>query len=125
MAFVFLISIPVNLFYFIFPEFTTSLLFGKDYMAIVPLLGIFGVAMTFLSLSYLLSFYNLAVNHKGFIGILLLSLITEILLISLFHNSLSQIAYILAGVMLFQFIALTIYTLIKNGKTINNNTSLQ
>lgn len=109
------LSIPVNLFYFIFPEFTISLLFGQKYLIITPLLGVFGVMMTLLSLIYLISFYNLAVHNNKFIIILFLSLITEVLLISLFHESLAQIAYILLGVMIFQFIALML-TIVLNKK---------
>lgn len=120
-----LISIPMNLFYFIFPKLTVTLLFGADYIAIVPILGMFGVAMTLLSMSYLISFYNLATEKKGFMVILLLSLITEILLIYQFHSSLNQIVNILAGVMALQLISLIIVTLIKNDKVIHNNTGVQ
>lgn len=120
-----LLSIPVNLFYVLFPKLTVFLLFGNEYFAIVPLIGMFGIAMTLLSMSYMISFYNLATEKKGFMVILLLSLITEILLISRFHSSLNQIVYILTGVMAFQLISLIIVTLIKNDKAVHNNTGIQ
>src|SRR3989344_4676376 len=59
-----------TLFYFIFPKFTISLLFGNDFLSIAPLLGKFAIFMSVLALVYVLIFYNLSLHKKSFIFLL-------------------------------------------------------
>ncbi|MFA4887217.1 MAG: oligosaccharide flippase family protein, partial [Candidatus Nanoarchaeia archaeon] len=96
--------------YFVFSKLIVSLLFGKDFLSITPLVGWIGIAMAFFSLTYLLSLYNLSINRTKFIYLLAFFLILELTLIFLYHNSLAQIVKILAGLMASLFVLLFAYT---------------
>lgn len=85
----------VSLFYFLFSRFTVNLLFGKDYLEITNLLGLFGIVITIFSLIYILSFYYASINKTKFIYLLILFNLLEAILIWFFHNSLMQIIIIL------------------------------
>ena len=114
-----------TLFYFIFPKFTISLLFGNDFLSIAPLLGKFAIFMSVLALVYVLIFYNLSLHKKSFIFLLVSFNILEIILFVFFHKSIAQVVYILLGLSLSLFLFLIIYTFsrMKNG-SLNSNTSL-
>lgn len=110
---VFLIGFSITTFYFLFPNFTVTLLFGKQYLAIKGLIGFFAIVMTLFSLVYVTCFYNLSINRMGFIYILFLSVLLEIVLIYLFHNSIMQIIWNLLGLLSFLLLSLFVYTIIK------------
>ncbi|MBS3150049.1 oligosaccharide flippase family protein [Candidatus Woesearchaeota archaeon] len=122
---VFLFCFVSVLFYYFFPGFTVNLLFGKEYLNIVPLLGKFAVFMSLLSLIYVLIFYNLSLRKKSFIYILLLFNIIEIVLLYIYHQSISQVVNVLFYLSLALFILMFIYTMLSNkNETFNSNTSL-
>ncbi len=112
--------------YFIFPKLIITLLFGKDYLGIYKLVGPFGLVMALFSLVYLLSLYNLSIHKTRFIYILILFNILEVILLFLFHNTLTQVVTILVTLMIALFIILYLYTslITKNEKTIYSNTSI-
>lgn len=110
MLLIFLFGLFITLFYLLFPEFSVSLLFGKEYLNIAPMLWIFAAVMTVFSLIYLLCFYNISINKNKFISILILFNILQIGLISLFHNSLWEIIFIMIAIMLLLFLSLLIIT---------------
>ena len=111
------------LIYSLFPKLIINILYGKNYLAIANMTGLFGLIMLFLSLSYVLVYYNLSINRKRFVYILGLFLLIEVVTIYLYHSSLMQVVLILLGLSISMFIALIIYTF-KNEKTINNNSSV-
>lgn len=119
-----LFSLGVTLFYFLFPVFTINLLFGAEYYAISGLLGWFGVFMGIFSLVYVIAFYNASINRISFVYILLAFNLIEAVLITLFHENLSQIVFILLGLVSILFISLLFYTF-NNEKFINSNTRIQ
>jgi O-antigen/teichoic acid export membrane protein len=90
-----IISVLITAIYFLFSRQIVLLLFGIKYLDIFSLIGVFGIFMTILSLSYICVLYKLAIGKKKFILILLLSVMLEIFLISMFHASLSQVILIL------------------------------
>src|SRR3989338_4452727 len=96
--------------YFTFSNLIVSLLFGKDFLSITPLVGWIGITMAFFSLTYLLSLYNLSINRTKFIYLLALFLILDFLFLFLSHDSLAQIVKILAGLMASLFVLLFAYT---------------
>lgn len=116
-----IISIPILLFYFLFPEFSIKLLFGSDFLSIKNYLGLFGVVITLFSLVYTVSLYNLSLDRKNFIYLLLIFNILEIVLIFLFHNSIIQIVYILLFLMLILLVILLISTGVFKYKTFVDN----
>lgn len=85
------ISGLATLVYFVFSKLIVNIIFGADYLDIVPLMGWFGISMTLLSLSYVYSLYNLAIGKKKFILNIGIAVLMEIFAIWLFHNSLAQI----------------------------------
>jgi O-antigen/teichoic acid export membrane protein len=85
----------VTLFYFLFPKLVVSILFGEKYLSIIPLIGIFGVFMSLVSITYLLAYYNLSIGRKKFLYPLVFLVLVEAVILSLFHSSLSQVIYVL------------------------------
>jgi O-antigen/teichoic acid export membrane protein len=83
--------------YFLFSDLLIGTIFGTAYLDISKLLGLFGLAMALLSLSYIAVLNKLALGKKKFIWALLAAVVAEIALISLFHGSLQQIVNILIG----------------------------
>ena len=105
-----LLSVPITIFYFIFPQFVTLILFGNEYMKINNLLGIFGIAISLFSFSYLLVLYNLSISRINIIFPLIFFVILETLLIYFIHTTLLQVVVILTIIMLLVFIYLLFYT---------------
>ena len=79
----------------LFSPFIVKYFLGEPYLSIVPLLPLFTVAMSFLSLTTILAYYNLSINKTDFLYVLIVGTISEIILISLFHETLLQIIKIL------------------------------
>ena len=108
----------------LFPKFVVMLFFGSEYLAITNILWVFCLVFSFFALSYLLSVYCLSMNRSSFNYILALFLIVEIIAIALFHESLEEVVFVLAGVMAALFLSLLIYTFKHNAKTELSNTGL-
>lgn len=81
--------------YFLFPRFAITFLFGNKYLPGAPLIGIFGVAMTLFALIQILILYHLSVHNLNFVYFLATFSLLQVILLWFFHNSLSQIIYIL------------------------------
>ena len=107
-----LIAIPATIIYFLFPRVITIILFGKDYLPITGLLGLFGIAISLFSLSYILVLYNLSINKTSLIYFLILAAVLETILIFFVHDTLLQILLILASTMAVVFLFLLSYTFI-------------
>ena len=104
---------PIIILYYAFPSFIVNLLYGADYVALGSLLGPFAIFMALFSLVYLLSFYNIALKRYGFIVLLAVFAILEVVLIYLYHSSLAQIVNLLILVMFILFVIMLIYSLRK------------
>lgn len=120
-----LINLPILLFYLIFPGFSIQLLFGSAFLDIKNYVGLFGIFMMLFSLVYAISFYNLSLNKKGFIYLLFTFNILEVILISLFHNSIIQIIYILLFLMLALLIMLLTFPEVFKNRTFNSYPGIQ
>ncbi len=83
--------------YFLFPRLIVSVLFGVKYLSAVPLIGLFGLAMTFFSLVNILIFYHLSVHNLRFIYALVACTLLQVGAIWVFHRTLMQVLYILIG----------------------------
>lgn len=125
MLLVFLFGAFITLFYFLFPNFSVGLLFGKEYLSIASMMWVFSGMMTIFSLIYLLSFYNMSIQKTKFIYLLVLFNIAQIVLIYLFHNTLWQIIWIMCGIMLSLLLLMWIITLNKKNEIKYNYTGLQ
>lgn len=92
--------------YFIAPDFVISMVFGSRYSDAAPLIGLFGIGMTFYSLSNILITYDLAVKKMEFLYALLSTVLAETVLILLFPTRLLNIVWIVVATMLFLLLAL-------------------
>ncbi|MHC4653764.1 MAG: oligosaccharide flippase family protein [Planctomycetota bacterium] len=81
----------------LFPGLIIRLLSGEEHLHCIPLARIFSVTMVFFALVYVLLFYHLSIHHLGFIYPLVLFTILQTLAISIFHQTLSQVLYIMCG----------------------------
>ena len=119
---VFLFSLLITLFYFLFPKFTVVTLFGKEFLPITPLLGFFGIFMSIVSMLYVFVFYSLAVDKFRFVWILILGSILEIILINLFHNTLLTVITILITISFFVLVFMFLYLslILKNLSNLKN-----
>ena len=97
--------------YSLFPSFVVKVFYGNQYLGISSLIVIFAIAMLFFSLSYALAFYNLSIHRTSFLYFLIIFNLVEILLISNFHVSISQVVYLVLILMISVFLSLLIYTL--------------
>ncbi len=81
----------------LFPGLVIRLLSGEEHLHCIRLVRIFSVTMVFFALVYVLLFYQLSVHRLNFIYSLVLLTVLQILAITLFHQSLSQVLYIICG----------------------------
>lgn len=103
----------VTLCYFVFPKLMVAALFGSKYASIIPLIGPFGFFMSMVSLTYLLAYYNISLNKKKFMYILIPLVILEAVLITLFHSSITQIIYTLICLGVVMFVSMLLVTKIQ------------
>ena len=104
-----LLSLGVLFFFFLFPEFMIKILVGSKFLSISKFLGWFGVAMFFYALIHLLTQYFLSIHKTKCAYLVGIGVALQIILISIFHNSLWQIIWIMNGVMLFTLVLLIFY----------------
>ena len=76
--------------YAFIPKIVISILYGKEYIEMYPYLVYSGLAFSFLSLSNLILVYGLSINKLRKIHYLFLFLILEVVLFSLFHNTILE-----------------------------------
>lgn len=81
------------IFYFLFPSLIIQLLFGSSYLVIQPLIGLFALAMFFLSIINIFVNYYLSIHRFDFIFLLAITSILEIILITFYHHSLQSVVY--------------------------------
>lgn len=98
--------------YFLIPSPIVLLLFGKEYLSTVPLIGFFGLAIGFFSLANVLFLYQLAVHQLKFLKVLALMVPIELILIVLFHQNLTQVILVLLATGLFLLIVNTYYVFV-------------
>jgi O-antigen/teichoic acid export membrane protein len=91
------ISLVAILGFILVPNLIIGLLYGPEYK-ISNLLLPLGVAMAFYSLSNVIILYQIALNQRGFVKMLIVALAIEILVILGFHNSLVLIAAIMLSI---------------------------
>jgi O-antigen/teichoic acid export membrane protein len=98
------ISATTAFIFFLFPELSISTLFGNKYLAAAPLLRLFSLAMVPLALINIIMYFNLARDRTAFIYSFIGFSILEVILIALFHGSLSHVLFILIGVLTTLFV---------------------
>jgi len=105
------VSAITMLLYFLAPDLIVSILFGKAYLEIAPLLGYFAVFMSIFSLNNVLVNFYLAINYFKFIPALIFFIIVQIVILVFFHSSMIQIIQILITINSILLLCLTIFYL--------------
>jgi len=106
-----LVAVPAVIIFFLFSEQIVQILLGTTYISIAPYIGWFALTMLFFSLVYALAHYFLSLQKTGFIPVLALFTVVEIIAIVLWHSSIMQIIQILLILFSIQFIILFIMAL--------------
>ncbi len=102
------------------PSLIVKFIFGGEYILIIPLIGIFSSAMCFFALCSILFLYQLSIHELTFLKTLIIGTIAEVILITLFHTSLTQVISILLGVALFLFLSNVYYVFVSLEKKKHN-----
>ncbi len=112
----FLFIFPVVFAYFVFPELIVSILFGQQFLPIVPYLGLFSLYMGLFCFIYLFAYYFSSLKHNAvFLMILFFFNILQVVLLYSFHESLTQIITLMIALSLIFFIILYIlFTRVKD-----------
>lgn len=116
LVFVLLISVVALFFYLLFPEFVIKLLsLGSDkYLGASSVLFTLGIAFTFTSLTNTLLLYNLSINRmKKSAYFLVLFVVIEVVLLSIFSSNIVEFSVSLAVVNFLMFIYSLIFTIKK------------
>lgn len=109
-----IISFLFALTYFLFPQVVVGLLFGKMYLEIAPYLGVVALIFLVYSLVNVIVLHYLSQDRPGFVWILFLGALAEIVLISIFHQSIWQIIYVMGAVMAMVLVGLIINSKFKS-----------
>lgn len=93
-----------SLFCILYPSFIIRILSGGEYSESIALVWLFSIAMLFFALAYNLVFYQLSIHRKNFIYPLVFFAVLQTVLFIIFHQTLSQVLYILCGIAVLLFI---------------------
>tara|TARA_Y100000310_G_scaffold336995_1_gene422948 strand:+ start:6571 stop:7857 length:1287 start_codon:yes stop_codon:yes gene_type:complete len=107
LAVVSLFSACALLVYAFLPKLLVTILFGKEFFLMIPLVAWFGLFISIITIVYLTSFYLISLNKFKFIGILLLFNILQIIMIYFYHTSISLV--IKMQIILMALLLLTIF----------------
>lgn len=107
-----LIGFVILLFYFLIPDFIIKILIGSKFLSISKFLGWFGLSMFLFSLINLFSYYFLSIEKIKCAYLVGIGVLLQIILISIFHNNLWQIIWIMNAVMAIILISLIGYYLV-------------
>ena len=107
-----LIGLVVLGVYFLLPNFVIKILVGSKFLSISKFLGWFGVSMFFYSLISLFSQYFLSIHKTKFFWLVGIGVLAQTMLISIWHQNLWQIIWIMNITMLSTLVLLVIYYLI-------------
>lgn len=97
--------------YYLLPELVVKVLYGPAYISIAPLLGLFGITMLLFSLINLWVNYFLSIGNSFFVCLLGLSVVVEVVLLYLNHDSFYGVINSLLAAMITGFTLLSLYYL--------------
>jgi O-antigen/teichoic acid export membrane protein len=104
----------------LFPSVIIRVLSGKSYLECIPLVRLFCINMSLFSFIFILLYYHLSTQRRGFLYPLLFSTIGQTGFILLFHKTLTQVLLVMGIVALCLF-GINIYLAYHpNGKAVEN-----
>jgi O-antigen/teichoic acid export membrane protein len=116
-GFVSVMSIIVTGMYFLFPKIAVIMLFGNQYLAAVPYVGIFGIFLSAISISNVITSMQLSLG-KTIVWIPnILALLSQVIGISLFHARIIDTVYvnvIISGVLMCVLLLYSFFSYEKN-----------
>lgn len=95
--------------YFLFPNFMVSLLFGKEYLNITPLLGHFAIFISLYTVSSLLANFYLSIHDTNPSRIVILAAVLQVVFIMIFHKSLFSVVAVSIFVAFLLLVLLLLY----------------
>ncbi len=98
-------------FYLLFPELVIRRLFGEQFLAAVPYVGLFSINQLAYALVNLFSFFFLSIGKNKIAGLVMVAALVQAVGIYLFHSSIWQIMQVsmaVLGVCLFLYAFLTL-----------------
>ncbi len=98
MSLISLISLGVSTAYFVAPNFVVNTIYTSKFSEVVPLLGWMGITMYFYSIANACANFLLALGHIKILWLNIIALISEIILIVIFHTDLNQVIFSLMSV---------------------------
>lgn len=111
-----LVSLSISFVYFFYPEFVLRIFFpAQEYKVLSKYLGIFAIYILLLSVATLFNSYYLSIGKKKVYLLTLIAGIAQVILISIFHESILQVIYVLLGISMLLLLAFIGYY-IKHGK---------
>lgn len=113
---VFLICLVIALVYFLTPQLMVKILYGRQYLAASPYLFLFAVFISLYSFSYLLTNFYLSIKKVKPVVFPVVAALAQVILISLFHQSLSEVIWISILILTLLFTALLLYYPFSDGK---------
>jgi len=116
-----LIGVGLTLFYFLIPDIIIKNIVSSKFLSLAPYLGWFSLAMFFYSLIFLFAQYLLSIHKTKFVWLLAACVLCQTIFISIWHQNLWQIVWIMNSVMSLGLILLIIYYLKTNRLQITRN----
>jgi hypothetical protein len=116
-AMVFIPSVFISIFYFLYPNLSISFIVKNEmYQSASGLLGLFGIFITIYSLITLFVYYFLSIKKTNVYVPVLLAALSQLFLITLYHDSLFIVVIISLSVVLILLTTLIIYYIKIYGK---------
>ena len=81
-------------FCYFFPDFMVSILFGKEYLSIAPLLWQYAIATALFACSNVFVYYHLSLDHHQPVWITIIAGIAQIVFISIYHQNFEQVIFV-------------------------------
>jgi len=103
-------SVLLTIFYFLFPKFTILFFLKRTaYLSVTPLLGLFGLYVTFYCVVYLFTNFFLSIKKTMIYIPILIGAVLQIVLIYFYHQSFLQIIMISMSLVLLLMIGFLLY----------------
>ncbi|MFZ5366178.1 MAG: oligosaccharide flippase family protein [Patescibacteria group bacterium] len=106
---VFLTCFGASLVYLLFPELMIKILFGREYLAASAYLFLFAIFLSFYSLSFLLTNFYLSIREVKIVALPMLAALSQIIVITLFHQTLLQVIWISLAITALLFTSQMVY----------------
>jgi len=95
--------------YFLFPSLIIRILFGSQYSSAIPYLGLFGIFLSFYSLSFLFINFYLSIKKTKVVILPIIAAASQIIFIWFFHQTLWQVVWISIIITALLLVGLLIY----------------